>query len=399
MSLEKIIKRVIYEQIENVIRISPEDFKENLPYFNSDVALLKKYYKNKDIIITGDLDLQYDKEIKNLDSLSKIEGNLDISYSNVDVFDESKAKNFRDWNSKRYYIRQQKILQEKLNYLDELRKKNAWNIQNGKKISYQTEALYEHLENQRIVSYYDDGVSEEEVLEDKYFIYPENYTHYGGGFFTWLGEESRDTEWMVFSEDEIESAARRSIEGRIDELGYEAFASWVWEDHLDNESVRGFLSDYISESIYDDPENWGIKKDLTQQQEKIVNIYKQKIEKLEQRINNEDLDEETENNIQEEIDDITQLIEDVEENPEGDYNQDEIESAIESYVDDNEDEFVSFLNDQGFDKNEILYYVDTEAVIDYIINSDSWGDILGSYDGDHDEIDVNGKTFIIMRYN
>ena len=147
MSLEKIIKRVIYEQIENVIRISPEDFKENLPYFNSDVALLKKYYKNKDIIITGDLDLQYDKEIKNLDSLSKIEGNLDISYSNVDVFDESKAKNFRDWNSKRYYIRQQKILQEKLNYLDELRKKNDWNIQNGKKISYQTEALYEHLEN------------------------------------------------------------------------------------------------------------------------------------------------------------------------------------------------------------------------------------------------------------
>jgi hypothetical protein len=204
---------------------------------------------------------------------------------------------------------------------------------------------------------------------------------------------------MVFSEDEIESAARRSIEGRIDELGYEAFASWVWEDHLDNESVRGFLSDYISESIYDDPENWGIKKDLTQQQEKILNIYKQKIEKLEQRINNEDLDDETENNIQEEIDDITELIKDVEENPEGDYNEDEIESAIESYVDDNEDEFVSFLSDQGFDKNEILYYVDNEAVIDYIINSDSWGDILGSYDGDHDEIDVNGKTFIVMRYN
>ena len=204
---------------------------------------------------------------------------------------------------------------------------------------------------------------------------------------------------MVFSEDEIESAARRSIEGRIDELGYEAFASWVWEDHLDNESVRGFLRDYISESIYDDPENWGIKKDLTQQQEKIVNIYKQKIEKLEQRINNEDLDDETENNIQEEIDDITELIKDVEENPEGDYNEDEIESAIESYVDDNEDEFVSFLSDQGFDKNEILYYVDTEAVIDYVINSDSWGDILGSYDGDHDEIDVNGKTFIVMRYN
>ena len=330
-------------------------------------------------------------------------GVADIKRKGTDVtvvsFDENKAKNVRDWSSKRHTIRQQEILQEKLNYLDELRKKNAWNIQNGKKISYQTEALYEVLKNKGKLSYYDDGFSEEEVLEDKYFIYPENYTHYGGGFFTWLGEDDRDTEWMVYSEDEIESAARRSIEARIDELGYEAFASWVWEDHLDSDSVRGFLSDYISESIYDDTENWGIKKDLTQQQEKIVNIYKQKIEKLEQRINNEDLDEETENSIQDEIDDITQLIEDVEENPEGNYNQDEIESAIESYVDDNEDDFVSFLSDQGFDKNEILYHVDTEAVIDYVINSDSWGDILGSYDGDHDEIDVNGETFIIMRYN
>ncbi len=74
MSLKQIIKRVIKEQTENVVRLTPEEFKENLAYFNSDVASLKRYYKNKDIIVTGNLDLSYNKEIKNLNVISKIEG-------------------------------------------------------------------------------------------------------------------------------------------------------------------------------------------------------------------------------------------------------------------------------------------------------------------------------------
>jgi len=78
MSLNQIIKKVIKEQTENVVILTPEEFEENLVYFNSDVALLKRYYKNKDIIIKGNLDLSSNKEIKNLNVISKIEGNLNI---------------------------------------------------------------------------------------------------------------------------------------------------------------------------------------------------------------------------------------------------------------------------------------------------------------------------------
>ena len=67
MSLNQIIKKVIREQTENVIMLTPEEFKENLLYFNSDVALLKRYYKNKDIIIKGNLDL-YNNQIYNIAS-------------------------------------------------------------------------------------------------------------------------------------------------------------------------------------------------------------------------------------------------------------------------------------------------------------------------------------------
>jgi len=233
MSLNQIIKKVIKEQTENVVILTPEEFKENLVYFNSDVALLKRYYKNKDIIIKGNLDLSSNKEIKNLNVISKIEGNLNIQHSSVDAFDDNKARSVSDYASERYRIKKREILRQKIEYLDELRKKDAWNIQNGEEISYQTEALYKYLDENGDISYYDDGVNEEEVVEDKYFIYPEKYNHYGGRMFTWLGDDKHESEYIVYNEDKIEYAASEAIQSRIDELGYEAFSDWLWEDNLE----------------------------------------------------------------------------------------------------------------------------------------------------------------------
>jgi hypothetical protein len=399
MSLNQIIKKVIREQTENVIMLTPEEFKENLLYFNSDVALLKRYYKNKDIIIKGDLDLSNNNEIKNLNVISKIEGNLNIQSSSVDVFDDNKARNVSDHGSERYLIKKRKILQQKLNYLNELRKEDAWNIQNGKEISYQTEALYKYLDENGDISYYDDGVSEEEVVEDKYFIYPEKYHHYGGKMFTWLGDDKHEAEYIVYNEDKIEEGAREAIQSRIDELGYEAFSDWLWEDNLDNDYVRHYLREYVSESIYDDPENWGLEKQLSDNQEKIIAVYKQKIEKLSQKLRSEDLDSESTKELYSEMEDIYTIIKDIEESPEGGYDEDDIESVIDSYVDDNEDNFVSFIRDQGFGNEEILNFVDIEAIKDYIIRNDSWGDIIGSYDGGEEEYNINGRIYIVMRYN
>ncbi len=400
MSLNQIIKKVIKEQTENVVILTPEEFKENLVYFNSDVALLKRYYKNKDIIIKGNLDLSNNEEIKNLNVISKIEGNLNIQHSSVDVFDDNKARSVSDYGSQRYLIKKREELKRKLEYLDELRKKDAWNIQNGEEISYQTEALYKYLDENGDISYYDDGVNEEEVVEDKYFIYPEKYGHYGGGkMYTWLGDDKYESEYIVYNEDEIEDAAREAIQSRIDDIGYDAFSEWLWEDNLDNDAVRHYLREYVSESIYDDPENWGLEKQLSDNQEKIITVYKQKIEKLSQKLRSEDLDSETTKELNSEMEDIYTIIEDIKENPEGGYDEDDIESVIDSYVDDNEDNFVSFLRDQGFGNDEILNFADIEAIKDYIIRNDSWGDIIGSYDGGEEEYNINGHIYIVMRYN
>ncbi len=57
--------------------LTPEEFKENLLYFNSDVALLKRYYKNKDIVIKGNLDLSNNK-VATITS-----GNYKIVYNDI----------------------------------------------------------------------------------------------------------------------------------------------------------------------------------------------------------------------------------------------------------------------------------------------------------------------------
>jgi hypothetical protein len=399
MSLKQIIKRVIKEQTENVVRLTTEEFKENLAYFNSDVASLKRYYKNKDIIVTGNLDLSYNKEIKNLNVISKIEGNLNIQGSSVDVFDDNKARSVSDYGSERYLIKKREILRQKIEYLDELRKKDAWDIQNGKEVSYQTEALYKYLDENGAISYYDDGVSEEEVVEDKYFIYPEKYGHYGGKMYTWLGDDRHESEYIVYNEDEIEVAAKEAIQSRIDELGYDAFSDWLWEDNLDKDAIRHYLREYYSEMVYEGPESWGIEKELSDQQEKIVTIYRQKIEKLSQKLRSEDLDSESTKELNSEMEDIYAIIEDIRENPEGGYDEDEIERAIEHYIDEYVDDFPGFLREMGFDKDEIMNFVDVDGVMDYIIRNDSWGDIIGSYDGGEEEYNINGHIYIVMRFN
>ena len=69
MSIEKIIKKLLKEESEQVARISADDFKDILNYVNNDVASIIRLpqYKNKDIIIAGDLDLSGNQQIQLMD--------------------------------------------------------------------------------------------------------------------------------------------------------------------------------------------------------------------------------------------------------------------------------------------------------------------------------------------
>ena len=74
MSLNSLIKKIIKEETEEWVDISPEYYKELLDYVNGDGSFIKRLpeYAGKKIRITGELDLRGNKNVTNIDDSSAI---------------------------------------------------------------------------------------------------------------------------------------------------------------------------------------------------------------------------------------------------------------------------------------------------------------------------------------
>jgi len=386
---------------ENSVKIEPEEFIDLLKYANGDVAAILKFpqYRGKQIIIDGDLNLNGAKDIKNLNVISYVNGNLDISWSSVDYFDQEKVSGrFNYHGSFMHTIEEKKKTQKKLNELDGLRQTNAWDVTKNTKDGNESEAVYDYLVDEDIPQVYEDENGEEKI-EDKYFLFMEPYSHYGGSMFTWLGDDSYKQEYVVYSSDQLDTAVREAIEGQIDDLGYEVAPEYVFENNLNEDYVERWLYDFYYDVVGGDPESYDVTKELSSQQEKYVQIYKTKIDKLTYRLKNETLSDDQRREIESEIDDLDTLIEDITDDPQGYYSDEEIDNTVKVLVNDASYNFSSWLKDMGFDDKFIMDFIDMEAVIEELSNNAEPGEILGSYDGSMSEYKVNGVWYHVMRYN
>ena len=214
-----------------------------------------------------------------------------------------------------------------------------------------------------------------------------------------MGSESFESEWVVYPDDEIKRAAYEKIKSDIEEVGYEIFRPWVWENNLDDRQVRDWLYENYEDYVRSEPEDWDISKELSSQQEKYVEIYEQKLERLNSKLENEELTDEETEEIEDEISNIEDIVEEIKENPEGEYNEDEIEDRIQSLVDDYSDDFPRYLKDHGYESNYILEFVDIDGVCEDILQDSGYGEILNGYDSTDDEYKVNGKWYHVMRHS
>jgi len=386
---------------ENSVKIEPEEFIDLLKYANGDVAAILKFpqYRGKQIIIDGDLNLNGAKDIKNLNVISHVNGNLDISWSSVNYFDQEKVSGrFNYHGSSMFNIEEKKKIQKKLNELDGLRQTNEWDVTKNTKDANESEAVYDFLVDEDIPQEYEDENGEEKI-EDKYFLFMEPYSHYGGSMFTWLGDDSYKQEYVVYSSDQLDTAVREAIEGQIDDLGYEDAPDYVFENNLNEDYVERWLNDFYYDVVRDDLSGYDVTKELSSQQENYVQIYKTKIDKLTYRLKNETLPDDQRSEIESEIDDLDTLIEDITDDPQGDYSDEEIDNTVNALVNDASYNFSSWLKDMGFDDKYIMEFVDMEAVIEELSNNAEPGEILGSYDGSMSEYKINGVWYHVMRYN
>jgi hypothetical protein len=404
MISKQIIKKAILEQLDNQdewVEIEPEYYIDMLSYVNGDGSVISKFpeYRGKKIKITGDLDLSGNKIVKNIDNIDLVDGKLNISYTDIKFFDKNKVTgHFTYYGSKMYIIEEQKKLQKKFDTLNKLRIRDSWNIDNSNKVSLETEALYDHLYQNGMVSEYEDENGETKI-EDKYFIWNEKYDYYDyGSYYTWFGDKNFNSEWVVISDDDIRRVVELKVESDIEELGIEAFRSWVFENNLDDDKVKNFLEDYWSD-IYNDPYSWDVPKLLSAQQEKLIETYEKKIQELTKKIETDtNLSHEDIDNIESNIYDFEQLIEDEKSEPDGDYDEDYMHNLVEDYVNEGLRDFIGFLEDRGFDKAFIIDFIDIDGIADQVIRSDGYG-YLNHYDGNDDEYKVYDTWYHVMRYN
>ncbi len=293
------------------------------------------------------------------------------------------------------------------------------------------------LDMESIMSNFDDkqlALSEHFGLPP--FLIPESgYSHYG--LDQYENNDDNGT-YAIGDEDEMDDAMGEYAQNRIDD-GVEYFEDWYLEDHLEpnDSAIEQFaeeeadhrLSDMTDEEILEEAgydsmdeakEQWEEKdSEKDDIEERISDLESEKDEleseqadldyeededyynELEEEI---DLKQEEINDLQSELDDLETEMERLQEISEGEeveQAKDELrESYTENYVEEIRNDGVSyFVDNLGFDRESAIdsfFWLDEESLKESIKNDEGW-EALASYDGNYDEINMDGVLYIIMQ--
>jgi len=402
MSLKKFFKNYILEQDENLVSMSPNDYLELLEDVGGIAERISrlKPYRGKGIVITGDLNLGKYKNVGPLTGVVRVMGRLDISHTNVPDLNGITVDGYvSDYGSSLWKIKVQRELNKKLAELDEKRQDREWDVENEDDDSERTEALYDYLKQNGNVDMVEDEEGNE-VPEDKYYIYPSGRATYGyGKQYEWLGGGGgfNPNTYDIYTETEADDAAKQAVESMLDDMGSDAFSEWVFDDALDKQSWTSWLQDFYDDYVRDDPEGFEIPLELSQQQMRQVQQLQVTIDSLNQKIGREGISNEEYEQLREKIDGLEETIEEIKEDPQGGYDESAIENEVNGRVQEWEDDIKGFINFYGYDKNFIMDFIDTDSIVNTVVNSDGYGSLLNSYDGDYDTFNINGNEYYVMR--
>jgi hypothetical protein len=164
-----------------------------------------------------------------------------------------------------------------------------------------------------------------------------------------------------------------------------------------------YLREMLDDMIYQDPEGWlsDEDRDLSDKQQDFIKYLNIKKERLEQKLQNADQDEEDE--IQVQISEIEEKINDIESDPQGDYSDEAIENHINDTYRTYESDPESFFNEHfgEYDANVLERHglIDVRDLIEEAVDTDGPAHFLSNYDGSSDRVFYEGDDYIIMRYS
>jgi hypothetical protein len=261
------------------------------------------------------------------------------------------------------------------------------------------------------ISDLEDELTELEEKIDVYNIIPLG-EHYELTSFEVINSPDLDgREYAVGDEDETKRSCQDYVEQLIDDVGYEGFSSGFAEDYIDKEQVRDYAYDFYYDDVYDNPESFfdENQRQLSREQNDRVlqyNTRKERIEMMISTIENDMSETEDEDEVEElqekidelndEVSDIESEIEDVENDPEGDFPDDLIEEKAQELADDAAYDPMNFIREFGLEMDN---FINKRDFIEGVIDADGYGHTLSSYDGNADEVTVEGTTYWVIRLN
>jgi hypothetical protein len=402
MSLKTFFKNYLIEQDENLVSVTPEQYVETLGDVGgiADRIAKLKQYRGKGIVITGPLSVTNYKNIGPLTGVVRVMGRLDISHTNISNLNGITVDGYvSDYGSSMWKIKMQQKLNEKLSDLDEKRREDEWNVENQDDESERTEAVYKYLNQHGDVDMVEDDEGNE-VPEDKYYINPNGRATYGyGKQYEWLGGGNgfNPNEYDVYTEDEADSAARQAVENLVDDSGMDAFSSWAFNDALNDRQWYDWLYDYYDDYIRSSPEDFDIPLELSNQQMTQVQQLQSNIDSLNKRLESEDLPDEKYEEIEIKIEGLEEIIQEINDDPQGEYDESSIENEITGRVDEYKDDIFGFIDHYGYDKDFIMDFIGLDKLTETVVSSDGYGSMLNSYDGDYDTFNINGTEYYVMR--
>jgi len=256
-----------------------------------------------------------------------------------------------------------------------------------------------------------DEISELEDKLDDYADYIDVYNiipvgnFYDTTEFEVIDSSVSNNKYAVGDDDEMKSSCEDYIENLIDDIGYEGFNAGFARQYLDTEAIISYAEDVYYQDVNDSPDSYfdDSERMLSNKQEETIEILRKRIEYNANTISRleEQMDGENDDDIQEKIDELNELseeyiaeIEEIEEDPDGDFPEDLIDDKIKDLVSDVRYDPESFMDSFGLSWSE---YVDKDEFIEGVIEADGYGHTLNSYDGTADEVYVGEKLFYVMR--
>lgn len=239
---------------------------------------------------------------------------------------------------------------------------------------------------------------------DVYNIIP-NGEYYDTTQFIVIDADLHGREYAVGTEDEVRSSCQERVKQLIDDIGYEGFNRNFVSNHLDVEAIADYAEEIFDYDVRENPDVYfdDSQRNLSEDQESEINDIEYKIEKIRNDIermemlkdgeNDDEIDEKIEE-LQDAITDYEDEIESIKDNPEGEFDETLINERVQELVDDAKDRPEGFLSDYGLEMDR---FVDEDEFIDAVINEDGYGHTLNGYDGNADEMKVEGEWYYVMR--